>query len=1018
MKKRIVSFILSCILIITSVTNIPVINVAAAITVYSQTDSRWANHQYGYKNAAGTQKATISSGGCGILSYVNAVYYLNGKFIDPIYLADWSVNHGYRVNGVGTAHGLYKAFADSQGNTYGIEYAGSTSSYSTLAAHLQSGGVAIGAAPGHLMAVVDYDAASGKFLILDSYKSSNRYTYQTGYTWQTESSCKNTEKLKFSTFMMIKGRGNVVPTVLTIDTTYSQYTPITAYLAVNNTVYPCKEDCATSNGGEIWTTDVCKIIEVYTNGWCKISYPGTGDSMRTAYTPLSNFIPSTNLGFSQKTATIEMQTYSRADLSNSIGNISQGDVCYLVGAVGNATQSIYPTASGYKLGWSNSSNWNNVPLELDEKFSSYCPIKGYMKGMEDVPVFKSDFSTPTGGELWADDYSTINKIYKNGWCEVTYPSVVAAGGTATGYVPLSTFVHDTSASLVRYTANTQINVFTRSDMSNSPNWWISSGDTFYKICTSGGVSQVLYPIDAKYGGGYKIGWIYNSDLPVSAYPVNYDANGGSGAPSAQSKRYGESLTLSSAIPERNGYTFAGWSTSRDSALVEYTAGSSYTNNSAITLYAVWNPIKYEISYNMNGGFANVPTQTKACGTNISLSSVIPEKAYNVYFYVYENELENTSKVLKCEFLGWSTSGTAATAEYQPGDTFTTDANVTLYAVWSDPVLGVLETPVKEGHEFLGWYTEDGIGGMEVTKDSTINSDITVYARWKPIPIVSYTVSYDANGGTNAPVEQIKMENETLVITGHIPTRAGYTFKGWSTSDLGLNVTYKAGDTYTANESKVLYAVWEKNKEVINGSTPSFVISDVAANAGSKVTVDISIRNNPGITAFKFSIDYPTDVMRLVDVEYKTLFSSKASGSKSMTDPFVISWFSTLSKDEMDNGVIATLTFEMLEDVRSGNYEISLTYEENNVFNSAYNNIVFDIDNGGITVCDSVPGDVNRDTIVNMKDLVLLQQYLNDWNVSINEAAANVNGDATINMKDLVLLQQYLNEWDVDLTVQP
>ena len=209
-KKRIILFILFCVLIIISVANIPAINVAATITVYSQTDSRWANHQYGYSNTAGTQKATISSGGCGILSYVNAVYYLNGKFIDPIYLADWSVNHGYRVNGVGTAYGLYKAFADSHVSTYGIEYVGSTSSYSTLANHLISGGVAIGSAPGHLMAIVDYDSSSGKFLILDSYKSSNRYTHQTGYTWQTESSCKNTEKLRFSTFIMIKG--NEVPT--------------------------------------------------------------------------------------------------------------------------------------------------------------------------------------------------------------------------------------------------------------------------------------------------------------------------------------------------------------------------------------------------------------------------------------------------------------------------------------------------------------------------------------------------------------------------------------------------------------------------------------------------------------------------------------------------------------------------------------------------------------------------------------------------------------------------------------
>ena len=62
----------------------------------------------------------------------------------------------------------------------------------------------------------------------------------------------------------------------------------------------------------------------------------------------------------------------------------------------------------------------------------------------------------------------------------------------------------------------------------------------------------------------------------------------------------------------------------------------------------------------------------------------------------------------------------------------------------------------------------------------------------------------------------------------------------------------------------------------------------------------------------------------------------------------------------------------------------------------------------------MPGDINNDNKVNMKDLVFLQQYLNNWEVTIDENTANVNGDEKINMKDLVLLQQYLNNWDVEL----
>ena len=62
----------------------------------------------------------------------------------------------------------------------------------------------------------------------------------------------------------------------------------------------------------------------------------------------------------------------------------------------------------------------------------------------------------------------------------------------------------------------------------------------------------------------------------------------------------------------------------------------------------------------------------------------------------------------------------------------------------------------------------------------------------------------------------------------------------------------------------------------------------------------------------------------------------------------------------------------------------------------------------------VSGDTSGDGKVNMKDLALLQQYLNGWDVSIAEDAADVNGDGKVNMKDYALLQQYLNGWDVVL----
>lgn len=77
---------------------------------------------------------------------------------------------------------------------------------------------------------------------------------------------------------------------------------------------------------------------------------------------------------------------------------------------------------------------------------------------------------------------------------------------------------------------------------------------------------------------------------LTSYAVTYDANTGSGAPGSQTKWYGEALTLSAATPTLAGYDFVGWSATQyqpGTGTATYTAGGSYTANSAATLYAVW-----------------------------------------------------------------------------------------------------------------------------------------------------------------------------------------------------------------------------------------------------------------------------------------------------------------------------------------------------------------------------------------------------------------------------------------------
>lgn len=94
--------------------------------------------------------------------------------------------------------------------------------------------------------------------------------------------------------------------------------------------------------------------------------------------------------------------------------------------------------------------------------------------------------------------------------------------------------------------------------------------------------------------------LFNNHLPTEAVPVtisaktsytvSFNANSGSGAPANQTKWYGETLTLTTSKPVKEGYTFKGWATSVANAsagTVNYASGATYTSNSAVTLYAVW-----------------------------------------------------------------------------------------------------------------------------------------------------------------------------------------------------------------------------------------------------------------------------------------------------------------------------------------------------------------------------------------------------------------------------------------------
>lgn len=227
---------------------------------------------------------------------------------------------------------------------------------------------------------------------------------------------------------------------------------------------------------------------------------------------------------------------------------------------------------------------------------------------------------------------------------------------------------------------------------------------------------------------------------LARYTISYNANGGSGAPSAQTKIFGTNISLSAGIPTRTGYTFKGWATSAGGG-VAYAPGSNYTANATVTLYAVWQINTYTVSYNANGGSGAPASQTKTYGVALTLASTKPTRTnYN--------------------FLGWGTSASATTAAYAAGESYTANAAIILYAVWelaySEPTISNISAARCTSNgttDDTGTYVKIAFSwSCDQTQGSNTISSITI--RYKVSTATSWiSVTVNASG-TSGNVSQI------------------------------------------------------------------------------------------------------------------------------------------------------------------------------------------------------------------------------------------------------------------------
>ena len=395
------------------------------------------------------------------------------------------------------------------------------------------------------------------------------------------------------------------------------------------------------------------------------------------------------------------------------------------------------------------------------------------------------------------------------------------------------------------------------------------------------------------------------------YAITYNANGGTGAPSNQTKTHDIALTLSSTKPTRanssagsytvtlnandgivsptslsaartTSYTFKDWNTSANGSGTSYASGASYTANADVTLYAQWNSntttsavtlptptrsgytfkgwgtsstansgvtgsytpsgnvtlyaiwsqVNHTVTYNANGGTGVPETQIKVVGTDLILSSVIPERTEQTESYLVtlnanggrvSPQRVSAMKVTSYSFDGWNTAKDGSGTAYVPGEVYKTEADLNLYAQWNvteENAEASLPTPNRDGYIFRGW-AESADATEGVTGYYMPEKNVTLYAIWD---IKTFTISYNANGGTDAPDAQSKTPGVALTLTTAIPKYEDCLFLGWAESADATTAAYQPGDSFTKDADITLYAVWLK---------PDFVLPDALTEIGEE-----------------------------------------------------------------------------------------------------------------------------------------------------------------------------------------
>ena len=131
----------------------------------------------------------------------------------------------------------------------------------------------------------------------------------------------------------------------------------------------------------------------------------------------------------------------------------------------------------------------------------------------------------------------------------------------------------------------------------------------------------------------------------------------------------------------------------------------------------------------------------------------------------------------------------------------------------------------------------------------------------------------------------------------------------------------------------------------------FTVGNATGAPGQEVTVKVSITQNPGITSAQVLVAYDAKVLEAKNINGLSLEGTKTAVGPIDANPLSMIWCNALN-DITETGDIATITFKIKDNAVAGDYVLTVTSNQENVFDTKFNDVPFVTKNGYVNIINS------------------------------------------------------------------